>query len=231
MEKSEILKVKRIIAKFQAKAPQTSLPVLVVRALVQFTAESQANTYAEYSTKLQAAAGALKQDLKYFAGVDLFMKLLTSLNNVHEFKERITQKCKDFELEYKNNLQRCVDYGLNFIENGQTILLHSYSRLAISLLIEASKSRQFRLVITRKIFRESAKDSELEKELIVHKIPFSLISDASIGYCMEKVDFVLVGAEGVTRNGGILNEIGTLPMAIVAHHMNKPFYCIAERQV
>jgi translation initiation factor eIF-2B subunit alpha len=38
-----------------------------------------------------------------------------------------------------------------------------------------------------------------------------------------------VGAEGVVRNGGIINQIGTNPIAIVAKQLNKPFYCIAER--
>lgn len=60
-------------------------------------------------------------------------------------------------------------------------------------------------------------------------IPCALIPDTSIGYTIEKVDFVIVGAEGVVRNGGIINQIGTYPLAVVAKQANKPFYCISER--
>ena len=45
---------------------------------------------------------------------------------------------------------------------------------------------------------------------------------------MEKVDIVLVGAEGVVENGGIINKIGTYGMAIVAKTLNKSFYVAAE---
>ena len=34
----------------------------------------------------------------------------------------------------------------------------------------------------------------------------SLINDTAVGYIMEKVDMVLVGAESVFENGGILNS-------------------------
>lgn len=52
--------------------------------------------------------------------------------------------------------------------------------------------------------------------------------DASIGIYMEKVDMVMVGAEGVCASGGILNKVGTYPLAICARAVNKPFYVVAE---
>lgn len=39
---------------------------------------------------------------------------------------------------------------------------------------------------------------------------------------------VIVGAEGVVENGGIVNKIGTFTCAMVAKAMNKPFYVAAE---
>ena len=45
---------------------------------------------------------------------------------------------------------------------------------------------------------------------------------------MGKVDMVLVGAQGVVENGGILNKMGTLQVAIVAKSYNKPLYVASE---
>ena len=45
---------------------------------------------------------------------------------------------------------------------------------------------------------------------------------------LEKVDLVIVGAEGVVESGGIINKIGTYPIAITAKSMNKPVYVVAE---
>ena len=38
----------------------------------------------------------------------------------------------------------------------------------------------------------------------------------------------MVGAEGVCASGGILNKVGTYPLAICAQAINKPFYVVAE---
>jgi len=62
-------------------------------------------------------------------------------------------------------------------------------------------------------------------------IPTTIILDAAVGYVIDKVDMVLVGAEGVVENGGLINQIGSYQMAIVAKAANKPFYAVAERYV
>merc|ERR1712232_317869 len=45
---------------------------------------------------------------------------------------------------------------------------------------------------------------------------------------MEKVDLVIVGAEGVVENGGIVNKLSTLTLAMSAKELGKPFYVAAE---
>ena len=60
------------------------------------------------------------------------------------------------------------------------------------------------------------------------RIPCKLVLDSSIGFCMNQVDCVFVGAEAVLENGGIVNRIGTLTMAMCAKAYNKPFYVFVE---
>jgi len=45
---------------------------------------------------------------------------------------------------------------------------------------------------------------------------------------MDQVDMVLVGAEGVMENGGIVNKTGTYQISIVARALNKPVYVAVE---
>lgn len=45
------------------------------------------------------------------------------------------------------------------------------------------------------------------KNLQAADIPCTLILDSAIGYVMEQVDFVMVGAEGVVESGGIVNKV------------------------
>ena len=78
---------------------------------------------------------------------------------------------------------------------------------------------------------QSAPNNEGEmmvRELSDIGIPASIVIDPAVGYVMSRVDMVLVGAEGVTQSGGIVNKIGTLTIATCAKATGKPVYVVAE---
>jgi methylthioribose-1-phosphate isomerase len=66
-------------------------------------------------------------------------------------------------------------------------------------------------------------------ELKQLKIPVTLITDGMAAWTMEKkgIDLVLVGADRIALNGDTANKIGTLQLAILAHHFRIPFYPFA----
>lgn len=47
----------------------------------------------------------------------------------------------------------------------------------------------------------------LAKDLEAEGIPCTLILDSAIGYIMEQVNFIMIGAEGVVESGGIVNKV------------------------
>lgn len=89
------------------------------------------------------------------------------------------------------------------------------------------------------------------RDLTRLEIPCTLILDSAMGYVMEQVDMVMVGAEGVAESGGIINkvirisnqfefnsvarnsydflfQVGTYTMAMSAREVKKPFYVLTE---
>jgi translation initiation factor eIF-2B subunit alpha len=56
----------------------------------------------------------------------------------------------------------------------------------------------------------------------------TVILDAAMGLIMERVDFVLLGAEGVVESGGIINKVGTAALCLCAKMLNKPVYVAVE---
>ncbi|XP_038061830.1 translation initiation factor eIF-2B subunit alpha-like isoform X2 [Patiria miniata] len=108
-----------------------------------------------------------------------------------------------------------------------SILTHSHSRVVLKTLLEAAANKKrFNIYIT-----ESCPDRSGEKmarKLREAGIPVVVILDAAAGYIMEKVDLVMVGAEGVVESGGIINKIGTYQLATCAKIANKPFYVVVE---
>lgn len=68
----------------------------------------------------------------------------------------------------------------------------------------------------------------MHKELEAEGIECTLILDSAVGYVMETVDMVFVGAEGVVESGGIINRVGTFTVAMCAREMKKPVYVLVE---
>jgi len=102
------------------------------------------------------------------------------------------------------------------------------SRVVLKILMEAySKNGNFHVYVT-----ESGPDKsgwKMQEEL--RKLPgvdVTLILDSAVGMVMEKIDLVLLGAEGVVESGGIINKIGTSTIGICAKMLNKPVYVAVE---
>lgn len=66
---------------------------------------------------------------------------------------------------------------------------------------------------------------ELEKA----QIPFEVVSDSSAAFLMQKamIDFVIVGADRIARNGDVANKIGTYSHAIAARFHDRKFFVAA----
>lgn len=67
----------------------------------------------------------------------------------------------------------------------------------------------------------------MAKTLCHLSVPVTVVLDAAVGYVMEKADLLIVVAEVVVENGGII-KIGAIQMAVCAKAQNKPFYVVAE---
>lgn len=132
-----------------------------------------------------------------------------------------------FQEKVINCKHRIAKYGHPFIYEGSTILIHSFSQVVLEILIQAkSAKRQFSVYVTQSNPDDSGE--VMQESLKEHGIECNLILDAAVGFFMEKVDMVLVGADGIVENGGIINKIGTFPIALCAKAFNKPFYVAAE---
>lgn len=66
-------------------------------------------------------------------------------------------------------------------------------------------------------------------ELLKDGIPFQSIPDSAAASLMRagKVDFVVAGADRITRNGDTANKIGTYMLAVCANHHGIPFVIAA----
>lgn len=216
--------------------PSISEAIAAIKTLIEFIKLDQAETLVELRENLLGAISTLTvsgQSLvtSISSGCHLFLRFitLTALDNpdFQECKRILVERGNLFLKKSEGSRRKIARLTDPFITDGARILTHARSRVVLKALKEAAQAKKrFTVYVT-----ESMPDKmgvNMHKDLEALGIPTITILDAAVGYIMEKVDLVLVGAEGVVESGGAINKIGTYTMAVCAREMNKPFYVVAE---
>ncbi|NXV21174.1 EI2BA factor, partial [Cepphus grylle] len=215
--------------------PDVASAVAAIRALLGFLKQDRGETIQGLRSSLLAAINTLSRvdsSVAVSSGGELFLRFisLTSL----EYSDY--SKCKEIMIERGEIFLRKVSLSRNkiaklchpFIRDGARILTHAYSRVVLRVLEAAVESKKRFIVYVTESQPDQAGQVLINFSLRKLNIPVTVILDAAVGYIMEKVDLVLVGAEGVVESGGIINKIGTNQIAVCAKAQNKPFYVVAE---
>ncbi|CAD6187946.1 unnamed protein product [Caenorhabditis auriculariae] len=104
-------------------------------------------------------------------------------------------------------------YARPFFRNNMNILTHSYSKVVLEAICDAhSAGISIHVWVTES--QPDASGRRMHERLTSCGINSTLVLDSCVGYLMERIQMVLVGAEGVMETGGIINKIGTLNVAI-----------------
>ena len=150
-----------------------------------------------------------------------------------------------FVLRAKEARSKIADVARRFVRDGSTVMTSGSSRVVSAVLTAASAERvRFRVVYVRSSSLESSfgspasklaplaksphKPSSLVRELRARGVPVAEIGEGSVAYAMKEVDMLLSGAEGVVENGGVINELGTYQLGLLARSAGKPFYVVVE---
>ncbi|KAF7728573.1 Translation initiation factor [Apophysomyces ossiformis] len=238
--------------------PEVSTPVAIFKALTDFVRHSKAPTMSEFMQTLERAAQKIREDsanqtdirradktetqhkatIATLAGLDLFMRFVT--RNSHDFS--LSAEARSFE-DFKESLLsraglildkassarlKAAEVGAQFVHDNTVILVQAYSRVIMSVLYHAAnvQNKRFKVYVTEG--RPNSDGLRAVHALREAGIPCRAILDSSVGYIMDKVDMVFVGAEGVVENGGVINKVGTYQIALVANALGKPVYAVAE---
>ncbi|XP_043924488.1 translation initiation factor eIF-2B subunit alpha [Protopterus annectens] len=208
--------------------------VAAIRTLLEFLKRDKGETIQGLRENLTNAIKTLmdvNSSVAVSSGGELFLRFISLTSLEHQdfsvCKKVMIERGELFLTRISLSRGKIAKLCHIFIKDGARILTHGSSRVVLQVLNEAaSAKKRFSVFVT-----ESQPDSAgkgMADSLRKLNIPVTVILDAAVGYMMERVDLVIVGAEGVVESGGIINKIGTNQMAICAKAHNKPFYVVAE---
>lgn len=146
---------------------------------------------------------------------------------VDEIKENIV-KVADNIINYSfEAVDKVGEFGANFIKEGDTILMHSYSSTLMAIFISAAnQGKKFKVICTEsRPLRESRNAVNILQDL---SIETTFISDASVYEFLPTVDYVIMGADTLSVDGSVANKMGTAQIAKLALFCKKPVYIASE---
>jgi len=223
-----------------------ALPVAAIKSLLGVIQRTKSETMMGLQKELKQATedmlefandmrnGVLlggRSHIPLASGCELFMKYITRcFLELPDFQSCMSQilergqRFSDISLAARDSI---ATSGHAFIRPGAVVLTHGHSRVVSSLLIKAATNTHFEIIVLEG--RPDASGAKSAARIFSKAgIPTTVVLDSAMAYVMERVDLVVVGAEGVMENGGIINKVGTYGMAIAAKELGKPFYVAVE---
>jgi len=211
-----------------------AVAVAAITILTEVIKVSKAHTMYEVQLELKEAANQLQKcstSISIASGCALFTNFVTrTVENITDFekcKARLIERGESFRETALLARSKIGDGAEPFIRDGAVILTYGFSRVVLSVILRALKQdKRFRVIVSES--RPDGVGVLTAKKLGEAGIPVTLTSDNAVAHLMHRVDMVLVGAEAVVENGGIVSRTGTYGIAIMAQAHKKAFYVAAE---
>ncbi|KAI1816903.1 translation initiation factor eIF-2B alpha subunit [Poronia punctata] len=149
-------------------------------------------------------------------------------------RNHLLRNARLFATRAKDAREKIAAAGRHLIEDESIVLTHGGSRVVGTLLSRAAERgvdgdarRRFKVVYAVSETRQ-AESNKIVSMLRAKGVPVATIAEGSVAHVMANVDLVLVGAEAITAQGGIISRLGTYQLAKLAQADNKPFCVAAE---
>ncbi|GMM28870.1 translation initiation factor eIF2B subunit alpha [Martiniozyma asiatica (nom. inval.)] len=228
--------IKQTYLQYLEDDPEITMPVAAIEALLTLVKVKEPSTASELIRLLSDATQELKSSVKnnisLSAGCDLFTRFV--LRNTHLYsdwescKKHLVENGQLFLQRAKESRDMIAKIGVEFIKDDDIVLVHSYSRVVLSLLAYAKCNFvRFRVFVTEARPGED-NGKEMANALKKLDVPVCLIHDSQVGYVINKVDKIFMGAEGVSESGGIINHMGSYQIGVLAKNAGKPLYVVSE---
>jgi len=147
--------------------------------------------------------------------VHVVMAGLTKAKTVDEAQAGVVKRAEQFIQSSQHAVEKIAEFGARHIRNGDVILTHCNSEVALGCMIEAHRQGKEIEVYATEV-RPRNQGHITIRTLNDAGIKTNFIVDSAVRSFINEVDLVIVGADAVTVNGAVVNKIGTSQVAHTA---------------
>jgi len=206
-------------------------------------ARAVAETLRDYALSLQVSApDSFRQEMERAAAlllatrptavslpnaVHIVMAGINHAKTTEEAKAGLVRRADEFIRSSQHAVEQIAQFGASHIRDGDTILTHCNSEVALGCIIEAHRQGKKIEVFATEV-RPRNQGLITIRTLNDAGIKTNFIVDSAVRSFINDVDLVIVGADAVTVNGAVVNKIGTAQVAHSAHEARVNLMVAAE---
>ncbi len=160
-------------------------------------------------------------------GVQAAVKGVNDVDKVDDAKELLIRNSEYFIRESEEAVRTISRIGAKRVEDGDVIMTHCNSSVAIGVIAEAHRQgKDIKVFATES--RPWRQGILTVNDLAKEGVDTTLIIDSAVRLVMKGVDKVFVGADTITSQGVLVNKVGTSQVAMAAHEARAQFYVCSE---
>ncbi|EMA59066.1 translation initiation factor IF-2B subunit delta, partial [Halorubrum distributum JCM 13561] len=145
--------------------------------------------------------------------------------------DRLRRSVVDASEAFVEQLDRAQEdlgqVGANRLADGDTVMTHCHSTDALAC-IEAAVEQGKSISAVVKETRPRQQGHITAEQLRDAGVPVTLIVDSAARRYLDEVDHVVVGADSIAADGGVINKIGTSGLAVNARERGVPIMTAAQ---
>jgi len=134
--------------------------------------------------------------------------------------EIVRTNISDFENEVEVALDEMATLASQQVHPNECVLVYGYSSAVAKFLVAAHKTVRFEVLVAESAPRNDGQDMAVE--LVKAGITTTLVPDSALFVMMPRVSKVIIGANSIMSNGGVLSASGAHLVALVARKHGVP---------
>ena len=189
-------------------------------ALVDFAASYEGRSLEEFRNDLRKASEVILDSrptaVSLWNGVHYTLRGVSSAETFEAARDSVVANGREFVTNSEQAVHKIAKIGAKRIKDGDVLMTHCNSSVAIGVILEAVKQgKDIKVYATES--RPWRQGILTVNDLSRGGADTTLIIDSAVRSVMSRVDRVFVGADTITSSGSLINKIGTSQVAMAAN--------------
>lgn len=236
MTEHDIEKVIQDIKDLKKIQGNTNIAKTAAKALLDYATHTKVHSFPHFLETLKRLGKELSEvrinEPLAVNAVAFILKDIEKCENQQQVRIKIIERVRDFFKYIDESYEIVRMNAVSLLKEHKAFYTHCHSSLARDVLIRINQINPGILVIndeTRPLYqgRITAERLVNENVKVLHTID-SAAASVFLDPRYPTPEVVLVGCDGISINGDLVNKVGTYNVALAAKEANIPFYVVTQ---